>query len=280
MVCILAFQASAYVVMPRINEKLFIANPETDFSKVAIQNPTLKAKMVQFLFDNELIEHFGTKAYNTEAQFSAYYKAFEKHYQLMDLNQDRVPELIFSGHTSEDEDSEMLQVFVSEKGEIRPIYQEKGHLLAYKIHLNTKEILLFHHQYPCCENASHNINRLRLVGNSFQQVRRYFVARDSKMKGNLFPKEVVFDGKFQYTKAEKTPLYWSNSILTKDAWQGRTPSNRITNYAPNTPYSVLAVDGKWRYVIMHGAPLVEENRVINPANFASTWIYGWIEEKN
>lgn len=273
-----AFQASAYVVMPRINEKLFIANPETDFSKIEIQNPALKVKMVRFLFDNTLIDHIGTKSYDADAQFLPYYKAFEKHYRLIDINHDQVPELIFSGYVSEEEDSEMFQIFVSERGELKIAFQEKGHLLAYKIQPNTQEVLLFHHQYPCCENASHNINRLRLVKGSIQQVKRYFVARDTKMKGNLFPNEVSFNGKFKYTKTEKTPLYWSNSIITKDAWIGRTASNLVANYPIKTPYTILATEGDWNYVIMHGSPLVEENRVINPSNFTQIWVYGWIKK--
>jgi hypothetical protein len=30
---------------------------------------------------------------------------------------------------------------------------------------------------------------------------------------------------------------------------------------------------------MKGAPVLEKNAVINPANFTDTWIYGWMKEE-
>src|SRR5690606_1494991 len=152
-----------------------------------------------------------------------------------------------------------------------------GHLPAYKIHPNTGEILLYHHEYPCCENASHNLNRLRLVNNKITLVKRYFLGRDHGMLGKFFPEKSRFTGKFAYTTG-KTILYWSPEVIGKNAWPRRSEQNIIAPYPDSVPYSTLAQKGKWRFVIMHGAPVIEENRVINPANFTNTWIYGWIKE--
>ncbi|TSJ38994.1 hypothetical protein [Fluviicola chungangensis] len=265
-----------YVEMTRVDAKIFIANPETDFTKIQVKNEALKVKMITFLFDNDMIDHIGTKAYDPTALFVNYYKQFGPLYQLIDLNNDQIPELIFNGYCTEEREKEQLQIFTTIKGELVPVYNKIGHLLAYKIHPNTKEILLYHHQYPCCENASHNLNRLRLIDNRMTLVMRYFVGRDRGMKGHFFPEKSVFSGKFYHTKA-KTSLYWSPEVIDQGAWPRRTEKNIIAHYPDSTIYSVLAEKGKWSFVVMHGAPVVEENKVINPANFSTTWIYGWIK---
>lgn len=272
-----SMRAFSYVEMTRVDAKLFIPNPETDFSKVRVQNEALKAKMVQFLFDNDMVDHIMTKAYDPEALFVNYYKQFGPLYQLIDLNNDKVPELIFNGYNSEEREKEQLQIFTTIKGVLVSVYNEMGHLMAYKIHPNTKEILLYHHQYPCCENASHNLNRLRLVNNKMSLVKRYFLGRDHGMLGKFFPEKSKFTGKFAYTKA-KTTLYWSPEEINQGAWLRRTEKNTITAYPDSVAYTVLAAKGKWKFVIMHGAPLMEPNKVINPANFTNTWIYGWIKD--
>ncbi|WP_430402649.1 hypothetical protein [Fluviicola sp.] len=272
-----SMRAFGYVEMTRVDAKIFIANPETDFAKIQVKNETLKAKMVAFLFDNDLIDHIGTKAYDPSALFVNYYKQFGPLYQLIDLNNDRVPELIFNGYPGEEKEKEQLQIFTTIKGELVSVYNEIGHLLAYKIHPNTKEVLLYHHQYPCCENASHNLNRLRLVNNKMALVKRYFLGRDTGMLGKFFPEKSTFSGTFFATKS-KTALHWSPEEINQAAWAKRSETNIIANYPDSTAYSVLAEKGKWRFVIMHGTPVAEANRVINPSNFSDTWIYGWIKK--
>lgn len=278
---ILSFCFSAlsfgYVEMTRVNASLFIPNPETDFTKIQLQNEALKVKMVQFLFDNDMVDHIGTKAYDPEALFVNYYKQFGPLYQLIDLNNDKVPELIFNGYNTEEREKEQVQIFTTVKGVLVSVYNEMGHLMAYKIHPNTKEVLLYHHQYPCCENASHNLNRLRLVNNKMTLIKRYFLGRDHGMLGKFFPEKSTFSGKFYQTK-KKTALYWSQEEINQGAWPRRSDKNIIAMYPDSVAYSVLAQKGKWRFVIMHGTPVVEENRVINPSNFKDTWIYGWIKD--
>lgn len=267
--------AFGYVEMTRVDARIFIVDPETDFTKVQVKNEALKAKMVEFLFNNDLVDHIGTKAYDPAALFVNYYKQFGPLYQLIDLNNDQVPELIFNGYSSEEREKEQLQIFTTIKGELVSVYNEMGHLLAYKIHPNTKEVLLYHHQYPCCENASHNLNRLRLIDNKMVLLKRYFLGRDHGMLGRFFPEKSKFSGEFFYTRS-KTALHWSPEEINQAAWPRRSEKNIIANYPDSIAYSVLAEKGKWRFVIMHGAPVAEENRVINPSNFTNTWIYGWI----
>ncbi len=267
----------AYVEMTRVDARLFISNPQTDFTKIQLQNEALKVKMVQFLFDNDMLDHIGTKAYDPAALFVNYYKQFGPLYQLIDLNNDQVPELIFNGYNTDEREKEQLQIFTTIKGVLVSVYNEMGHVMAYKIQPNTKEVLLYHHQYPCCENASHNLNRLRLVNNKIILLKRYFLGRDHGMLGKFFPEKSTFSGKFHQTK-KKIALHWSPEEINQGAWQRRSEKNIIAMYPDSVAYSVLAEKGKWRFVIMHGAPVVEENRVINPSNFSNTWIYGWMKE--
>ncbi len=274
----LAYQfAFGSIQMPRIDPSIFIPNCKTDFSAIASKNEKEKEVLVKKLFDLEMIDHFLTKSYDLNAKFSDYYTVFSKNYLLIDLNNDGVNELVFSGRVTQEVESEQLSIFQFIKNNPTQIYIENGHLLAYQIHPNTKEILLFHHQYPCCDNASHNLNRLRLVNGKMQLLKRYFVGRDSGMKGEFFPKKTTFSNHYLQTKREKTELRWSPEVITKNAWERRSENNVIALYPIRSYYKVLAKNGKWRFVLMQNAPVIQQNLVINPRNFSNTWIYGWIE---
>jgi hypothetical protein len=269
----------ASVSMTRVDPSLFIHQPLVDLNAITTTNEALKLKMVEYLFENDLLDHVGTKAYQVNASFLSYYKQFGSLYRLIDLNNDHLPELIFNGFISPENDKEYLEIYGTDKGNVIRLFREVGHILAYKIQPNTKEVLLFHHQYPCCENASHNLNRLRLVGSKIVSLNRYFLGRDTGMLGSFFPKKSKFTGRFKKL-AKTTTLYWSNQRINRGAWVGRTEVNRIADYDTNVVYTVLATQKKWQFVLMKGAPKLDKgNRVINPANFTSMWIYGWIEQE-
>lgn len=269
------FSLVASVTMTRVDPTLFIANPETDLDKVTITNEALKRSMVKYLFDADLLDHVGTKAYDNQAVFDKYYTQFSALYRLIDLNNDGLPELIFNGFVSSDDDKEYLEIYGTKKGVVTRLFKEIGHVLAYKIQPNTKEVLLYHHQYPCCENASHNLNRLRLIGNELQLQKRYFIGRDSGMIGSFFPKKVQFTSENKRF-SKTTKLYWSPAIVTTDAWPRRSQTNVIASYAASSVYTVLAQTKSWSFVLVKSAPMITPNNVINPANFLQTWIYGWV----
>ena len=269
------FSLVASVTMARVDPTLFIANPETDLDKVTVTNEALKKSMVNYLFDADLLDHVGTKAYDTQAVFDTYYKQFSALYRLIDLNNDGLPELIFNGFVSSDDDKEYLEIYGTKKGVVTRLFKEIGHILAYKIQPNTKEVLLYHHQYPCCENASHNLNRLRLIGNELQLQKRYFIGRDSGMVGPFFPKKAQFTSENKRF-SKTTKLYWSPAIVTTDAWPRRSQTNVIASYANSSVYTVLAQTKSWSFVLVKSAPMITPNNVINPANFLQTWIYGWV----
>ena len=271
----LCFSLVASVTMTRVDPALFIANPETDLDKVTVTNEALKRSMVKYLFDVDLLDHVGTKAYVTQAVFDTYYTQFSALYRLIDLNNDGLPELIFNGFVSSDDDKEYLEIYGTKKGVVTRLFKEIGHVLAYKIQPNTKEVMLYHHQYPCCENASHNLNRLRLIGNELQLQKRYFIGRDSGMVGPFFPKKVQFTSENKRF-SKTTKLYWSPAIVTTDAWPRRSQTNVIASYAASSVYTVLAQTKSWSFVLVKSAPMITFNNVINPANFLQTWIYGWV----
>ncbi len=269
----------ASVEMTRVDPHLFISNPETDFEAITENNPSLKEKMVSYLFENDMLNHEQTKAFDSNASFAAYYKHFGPLYRLIDLNHDQLPELIFSGYPASGEEKESLEIYTTVQGNVIRIYYEVGHLLAYKIQPNTNEILLYHHQYPCCLNASHNLNRLRLVNGKIQTYKRYFLGRDKDMVGPFFPKQVNWNGKYHSIKKEKV-LFWSPAMVEQNAWLGRTPENKIATYDSTSVYTVLGEENGFEFVLMHGAPVSSKvNRVINTDNFKEIWIYGWIKKE-
>lgn len=264
--------------MTRVDPALFIHQPRTDFAAVCTDNPELKRKMVEELFNEDKIDHYGTKAYDPKSVFETYYAKQSNNYYLIDLNADSIPELIFSGFADPADDREYMEVYYSHQGSLKRLYHQVGHLLAFKVHPNTGEILVYHHQYPCCANASHNLNRLRLIDGELQQLRYYFIGKETDLVGPFFPKVSKFDGKFRQSK-NGFELRWSPAEVTSKAWTNRSETNSIAKFDSTTVYTVLAKEKGWVFVLVKAAPMSDKkNRVINPDNFSATWIFGWIRK--
>lgn len=273
---LLVFNAFGIVHMTRVDPALFIHGSKTDFSSVETKNDQMKKELVKMLFDNDLVDHFGSKAYDSNADFDKYYTDYASAYVLIDLDADGKPELVFSGFVNPDDDRERFQIYAPVDNRMKRIYSEIGHLLAYKLQPNTKEVLLYHHQYPCCENASHNLNRIRLVKHNIQTIRYYFLGRDQDMKGPFFPKKVNFISTYKESK-NGFHLYWSPAKITTNAWKGRSEVNEIAAFEKASIYTVLAIEKKWKFVVVKSAPALDKkNRVINPENFKETFIFGWV----
>ncbi|MES2554649.1 MAG: hypothetical protein V4604_00785 [Bacteroidota bacterium] len=278
-VIFLSVSLHASVDMTRVNPELFIHQPQKDLTTITTNDAALKEKWVRSLFDRDILNHEGTRAFSMTADFNAYYSVFKERFRLIDLNHDGTPELVFEGLVSKDDEKEHVEIFRSVNGEMTRIYDEIGHILAFKIHPNTKEILLYHHQYPCCLNASHNLNRLRLVEGKLQAVKRYFLCREvGDMKGTFFPKKSRFSTKLKETRKE-VQLRWSGSVVTKDAWTRRVQTNVISSYKKGSLYKVLASEKGWLYVRMQTPPNISDNIVINPNNLQETAVYGWLEKR-
>ncbi len=273
---LLVMRLSASVVMPDIPWQLFVNGGRTDFDSVLVADDEFVRHEVKMMFDNDQLSHPYTKAYDLKADFEVYWKIFGKYWRRCDLNKDDRFELFFNGVVNMEDSMEVFQIYVLKDIDYETVYDRPGRLIAYKIHPLTGEVILFHHQYPCCNNASHNINTVRLIDGKANLRKKYFVARDSEMKGRFFPKTVLYEDDYSILE-RKTMLRWSGEVIRYGAWM-RSPSNEIVHYAAGTPYRVLAIEEGWKYVLMCGPPEKERSKVINPDNFEDVKVYGWIRE--
>lgn len=270
-------QSFAVTHMTRVNPGLFINQPKTDFETIRYKDEKLKKILIKELFDLDLVDHFGSHAYDLSAKFEDYYERYKNNYYCLDLNRDSIPEIIYSGFFSAEDDREMMEIYSRQNGKMKNVFKQIGHLLAYKIQPNTNEILLYHHQYPCCDNASHNLNRLRLIQGKVKELKQFFIGKESDLVGPFFPEKSVFTGKSYASKGE-IELRWSPAKIEVNAWKGRTPSNLISLYSANSVYTVLAKKGRWKFVLVKAVPLPDKkNRVINPDNFKDIFVFGWIK---
>jgi hypothetical protein len=274
------FLALSSVDMTRIKTELFIHEPLTDLDRITESNTELKRTLVSYLFEQDLLNHEGTKAFATDAKFDTYYAVYASRYRLIDLDHDGNPELVFNGFVSKDDDRERVEIYLTKNAVPKKIYDEMGHIPAYKIQPNTQEILLIHHQYPCCQNASHNLDRLRLVEGKIQRLRRYFVAREAPdMKGTYFPGKSTFTKNY-YRTTKPVALRWSGAVISEDAWSRRTPENIVVHYDSLSVYRILAEEKGWYFVLMHSPPMLnDKGRVVNAANLQETAVYGWLEKR-
>lgn len=270
---------NAKAVMPQINSSLFINGGKTDLFSLlkSSDSPSVKSK-IEKLFNEDQFDHPFSKAYDSEAKFNLYWEKNRQYWYTIDLNRDGKDELLYQVIATNLEEIEFVEIYSKTKGQYKLFYKESGHFIAYKIHSNTKEIILFHHQYPCCSNASHNINMVRLIGNQIKLRKKYFLARDEGMKGDFFPKNVSFKSNYHYL-TKNTIIRWSSEKISKNAW-GMYKENKLANYPKGTPYRILARKGLWSYIEICGEPIIQKKNpyefVINSTNFNDVHVFGWI----
>ena len=266
----LNFQVIANVVMPRIPVGLFVNGGETDFSKLFIDQKNTIKEQVKKLFDFDKLDHEYTKAYETEAKFEIYWLKNESNWHFIDLNRDGKSELIFQSIATLNNEMEFVEIWSNQT----VLYKESGHFIAYKIHPNTNEIILFHHKYPCCSSASHNIDMVRYVRGKIRLRKKYFLARDSEMKGDFFPPKVKYTSNYHYLN-NNTPVRWSSNRIMNNASK-LSNENKVADYPKATPYWILAKRNGWNYVLMCGEPISNQKGLIRSENFKDVHVFGWI----
>jgi hypothetical protein len=266
--------SASIVVMSRVDARLFIHQPRTDFETIYLDKTDELKNAVAWLFAADKLSHEGTKSMNISNQFENYWNQFNGKWHFIDMDQNGQPELIFSGKPFEGDEKEMFSLYAQYGTVWKEIYWDDGHLLAYKIHPRTNEILLYHHRYPCCSQSTHSINRLRYLKNKVFQMKRYFLARDEGMKGNFFPKTSSFKKKYGELN-RKTMLYWSKGKISLGASQ-YSPTNEIIHFAKGSHFKILAKEERWMYVQMISQPIVESSAVVNAANLKEAKLFGWI----
>ncbi len=265
-------------IMPRLNASIFVNDGLTDFSFLfKTVDVNLKNK-VQSLFEKDRLDHYDTKAFDLDAVFSVYWEKHNKYWFSLDLNKDGENEILYLNELTNEIEMESFEIYQFNQGYYKNIYKESGHLLAYKIHPNTKEIILFHHKYPCCSSVSHNINMVRLVNGKIVLRKKYVVASDNGMNGStkFFPKKVKYTRKMSYLKQDVL-VRWSSSIISVKA-SDFFESNVVGRFSKGAEYRVLFEIGKWKYVLMCAPPLkrVSNEGIIDSSNFMDVKVFGWI----
>lgn len=257
-----------------IPESIFVNEGKTDFNNIFITNESELNENVNQLFDDDVLNHEYSKAFDLNSKFVDYWLKQKQFWHLIDLNHDGVNEMFYSNDNLQAEDIS-FEIYVKANNKYVARYFEKGKLIAYKIHPKTNEIILFRHQYPCCSNISHNIEMVRFLNNNFHLRKKYFVARPDEMKTKLFPSKVNYKSNYHYLK-EESKIRWSAEVIKEKA--ARTSNeNVISKFPKGSVYKVLSIEKGWKYVLMCSEPSKETNRIINPANFVNTHIYGWIK---
>lgn len=270
---------NAKAVIPTINPSVFINGGKTNLFSLykPSDSPSVKSK-IEKLFNEDQFDHPFSKAYDSEAKFNLYWEKNKQFWHTIDLNKDGKDELLYQSVATNDEEIEFLEIYSQKKGKYQLIYKESGHFIAYKIHPHTQEIILFHHDYPCCTNASHTINMVRLVRGKIKLRKKYFLARDEGMKGDFFPKRVKFSSEYQYLQ-KQTIIRWSPEKITKNAWK-MYQENKLAEYPKNTLCRILSRKGRWWYIEICGEPILHQKNpyefVINSINFNDVPVFGWI----
>ena len=255
-----------------------INNLQTQVDSIYLASPE-KEKIIKDLYEQKIINHFLED--EERKNFPKYYDLYAKYWHLVDLNQDGKPELLFQGKYEFTDDRAYTEIYTKEVENYQLNYVEIGALIGFKINPFSNEIVLFTHEYPCCESYTHNLTQLRFIGGEIKAKKKFFIARDKgDMKGKFFPDSLSFKSTYEFTTTVTT-IYWSDSPILTDAFTGgfrRLENNIICRFPKNTSYKPLAETETALYVLITGNPKVETGLPINPSNLEMLPIYGWIQK--
>lgn len=265
-------QSTASLVQVPTN--VFVNEGKTSFDSILFVNDEL-IYAVEDLFDKRELSHEFTL---DSSKFSKYWDVFGNQWYWVKLKPNKPPFLLFSGISSFIDEKEYVELFDVSRETKNLIYSTSGNLLAYKVHPFTDEIVLFVHEYPCCQSASHNIINIRYVNDTIQTKQRFFVGRDSgDMVGPFFP-DSIQQPKGYKELTTKTTLRWSPATVNNNAFIGRAKSNVIIHYNEGAVYKVLHENEGWQFVIMFNGIAEEQSSVLNYTNFVNRPVYGWISK--
>lgn len=254
---------------------VFINGGETELDSIFIQNDQIKEDLRKLFSSNEAIYD---RDWVQLVGFDKYWERYKDNWHYIKVKPGDTL-LVFSGLRRDGDDREFVSIYDMNKEPYqRQLYNDVGRIIAYKEHPFTKEIILFSHQYPCCQSASHTIYSFRFINNQLKVEKRFFVGRDSgDMVGPFFPNKVQFNGKF-YQLKERTELRWSPEIVEKGAFLNWSDSNLIIHYQKGAIYRKLYENKEWKFVLMLSGIAEEQSRMLNYTNFRNTGVYGWIKK--
>lgn len=268
---------SESITLVDIPVHVFVNGGATKLDSVLLQTETKSS--VKEIFDQQILYHDYTLEVHPNSNFETYWSVFEPRWSKVDLNNDGTFELIMRGKNTVLDEKEYVEIYKKTDDSWEKIYSEVGRLLAYKIHPNTGKIILYHHRYPCCNSASHNIFTVRLLNGKIHTTSRFFVGRDTgDMIGPFFPDEVNHTSSYEKL-VEMTALRWSPSEITEDAFTNYSETNIIVHYSEGGLFKRLYSKDGWSFVLMYSNIVIEPAIVINPANFVYKPVYGWIQDE-
>jgi hypothetical protein len=256
---------------------LYINGGKSNLNLIFKDDSKLLEIEVRKLFDSDNLNHLDSKAYNKSATFEKYWNLNHENWNLIDLNNDQKMELIYISKIGSNEDH-FTELYYNSNKSYKLIFKELGRVEAFKINQNTQEIVLFHHQYPCCSSASHNVNMLRFLRNKIRLRKKYFIAGKQNMKGDFYPEKVNYNLDIKFLR-KKTSLRWSPEVISKSAWIF-LDENRIAEFEKGSTYRLLFKKKNWYFVLFLDPPVKSKpgTTVIQPDNFMNTHIFGWIKK--
>lgn len=260
-----------------IPHEVFVNGGKTNFDKILSQDASIEEKVKTLHSYNEL-GHDLTIQTNS---FEEYWSKYKSLWFYITFKKDKEPLLLFKGLKNDTDEREYVEIFdLNKDRNQRSLFSDVGRLLAYKLHPQTNEVILYVHKYPCCKSASHNIYRIRSIKDGLKVNDRFFVGRDSgDMVGPFFPEKVNFSDKY-YKLDKKTELRWSPSVVNEKAFEDWTESNLIINYNEGAVYKVLQEKNNWQFVVFFNGIAEEQSMVLNYTNFKNKGVYGWIKVVN
>jgi hypothetical protein len=256
----------------KVPANVFVNNGKTTFDSILYINGDIQ-EQVEKLFNRKVLSHDLTMGDN---KFQKYWEVFGNQWFWIKLKPKMPPFLMFKGIISFMDEKEYVELYNVNKPDNNLIFTSSGNLLAYKKHPFTKEIILFVHEYPCCQSASHNIIQVRYANGDARVKERFFVGRDDgDMVGPFFPDTVEHPKEYKQLTS-KTTLRWSPATVNNNAFIGRAKSNVIIHYNENALYKVLHEENGWQFVVMFSGITEEQSTVLNYTNFINRPVYGWI----
>ena len=257
---------------------IFFPNGKSDFNKIFIHH-NIKEE-VEKIYNQSILFHEYTKEIQPNSNFNVYWSVYENQWNAVDLDQNGINELIFNGLTSYQDEKEYLEIYQISDGKYSQIYAEIGKLLAYEIHPNTKEIILHHHRYPCCNSASHNLITIRLLNKKIFFKDKFFVGRDhGDMKGPFYPDSIILTNHFEILTSPVS-IHWSPEEINHNAFTGISENNILAFFESGGIFQILNITNDWYFVLLHSGILSRPTPLLNPSNFKNKSIYGWLKKSD
>lgn len=253
----------------------FFAHLSTNLDSL-YENKNIKNTIKQEYLSKEL-NHYLVD--NKRNMFDTYWELYKNSWHTVDLNNDGELEYIFQGKYESDDKQEYTEIYKQQGAQLKLIYLEEGEIKAYQTNPFTGEVILYTHEYPCCEKYIHNIVKLRLVKGKIHEKKKVFFGRETKdMQGPFFVDTFKNEKNYALLDGRKT-LYWSDSIINNNAFKtvGKViASNKICSFPKGTPYKVVGYKNNWCFVLITGLAIDEKSLSINTKNIEYTPIYGWM----